>query len=234
MWAADTPVDLELVIAIDGSPSMDAHEQVVQRRGYVSAFRDPDLIAAITAGWHRRVAVTFVEWSGATDQRIVVPWTLIDGTESAEAFALGLDAPVHSDAHGTSISAALIFAAGLFSGNGYAADRRVIDISGDGANNEGPPIEDARDQVVGQGIVINGLPIVLTDQSRSLPSDPGLEAYYRDCVIGGPGAFSMTVNKVGDFASAIRQKLLREIAQLRVLLLKADAQRARRLQSCRR
>jgi hypothetical protein len=224
--ADDTPVDLELIIAVDSSPSMDADEQVVQRQGYASAFRDPDLVLAITAGWRRRVAVAFIEWSGPTDQRVVVPWTLIDGTESAATFALGLGAPVQGDAQGTSISAALIFAADLFTGNGYAGDRQVIDISGDGVNNQGPPIKLARDRVLEQGIVINGLPIVIMGPGRHRASDPNVEAYYHDCVIGGPGAFSMTVSKVGDFASAIRQKLQREIALLPAQLLQADDRRA--------
>jgi hypothetical protein len=205
--ANDLPVDLELILAIDASPSMDSRERSVQRQGYISAFTDRELVAAIAAGRYRRVAVAVVEWAGPASQRVIVPWTLIDSTESAAGVAFRLEASGQSVSDSTSISAALIFSAGLFAANAYAGDRRVIDISGDGVNSAGRPVDQTRDWVVGQGIAINGLPIVLKEHE----TDPGLAAYYRNCVIGGPGAFMMTVSEVSDFQTAIRRKLLREI-----------------------
>jgi hypothetical protein len=207
MEAHELPVDLELVIAIDASSSMDSDEQSVQRQGYISAFTDQELVAAIAAGRYRRVAIAVVEWSGPTSQRVIVPWTLIHNAESAAAFALALEAPWHITTHGTSISSALMFSTGLFAANAYAGDRQVIDISGDGRNNAGDPVDDMRDWVVRQGVTINGLPIVIKEHE----SDPGLTTYYRDCVIGGPGAFTVTVSEVSDFRAVIRRKLLREI-----------------------
>jgi hypothetical protein len=214
LWAAevpadDTAVDVELIIANDVSGSMDSGEQVLVRQGYISAFTDEDLIAAITAGRYHRIAIAIIEWAGLRDQTVIVPWMLVDGAKSAAALGSALEASVHRVGKATSISAALIFSAGLFAGDGYISDRRVIDISGDGVNNVGRPVEEARDLVVKQGITINGLPIVLDR------SDPAIEAYYRNCVIGGPRAFAMAINKVGDFDSAIRQKLLREILFVR-------------------
>jgi hypothetical protein len=215
LWAAEvqaqnTAVDVELIIATDVSNSMDLGERLLQRQGYISAFTSEDLVAAITAGPHHRIAVAIVEWAGLK-KIVVVPWMLVDGVKSAAALAGALDAAAHSVGRNTSISAALKFSAGLFAANGYSGDRRVIDISGDGVNNIGRPVKDARDAIVKQGITINGLPIVLKGHA-----DPELEAYYRDCVIGGPGSFALTVNASGDFESAIHQKLLREISIVRV------------------
>jgi hypothetical protein len=227
--ANDLPVDLELIIAIDASPSMDSQERSVQRQGYISAFTDRELVAAIAAGRYRRVAVAVVEWSGPAYQRVIVPWTLIDSAESAAAVALRLEASGQIVSDSTSISAALIFSAGRFAANAYAGDRRVIDISGDGANSAGPPVDETRDWVVGQGIAINGLPIVL----KEYKSDPGLTAYYRKCVIGGPGAFIMTVSEVSDFQTAIRRKLLREILAQSGPLQEATAEQGRRNPDCR-
>jgi len=214
--AGDVPVDLELIIAIDGSASMDAGEQALQRQGYISAFMSRELVLAVTSGPLHRIAVAFVEWSDVAHQRIVVPWTLIDGEASAAEFSRGLDAPVHNDAVRTSISSALLFSAALFDGNGYSGGRRVIDISGDGVNNAGPSLEAARAWVVTRGITINGLPLVLKDSMRRIAHDPTIESYYRDCVIGGPDAFFLTVQTRSDFGVAIRQKLVREIAFLRI------------------
>jgi hypothetical protein len=215
-WVAEvqahgTAVDVELIIATDVSNSMDLGELLLQRQGYISAFTNEDMVAAITAGRYHRIAVTIVEWAGLRHQIVVVPWMLVDGVKSAASLAEALDAARHSVGKGTSISAALKFSADLFAANGYSGDRRVIDISGDGVNNIGRPVEDARDTIVKQGITINGLPIVLEDRG-----DPDLEAYYRDCVIGGPGSFVLTVNALGDFESAIHQKLLREISIVQV------------------
>jgi hypothetical protein len=196
--ANDLPVDLELIIAIDSSLSMDTRERNVQRQGYMSAFTDRELVAAIAAGRYRRVAVAVVEWSGPSSQVVIVPWTLIDGAESAASVALRLEAPAHGDAIGTSISAALMFAAGLFAGNSYAGDRQVIDVSGDGSNNGGPPLDNTRDWVVSRGVTINGLPIVINGSDNS----PELAAYYRNCVIGGPGAFRRGARQVTQYSAS--------------------------------
>jgi hypothetical protein len=209
--AQDTAVDVELIIATDVSNSMDLGERLLQRQGYISAFTNEDLVAAITAGPYHRIAVAIVEWAGLRHQIVVVPWMLVDGAKSAAALVAALDAAEHSVGEGTSISSALRFSAELFAANGYSGDRRVIDISGDGVNNIGRPVEDVRAAIVKQGITINGLPIVLKGRG-----DPDLEAYYRDCVVGGPGSFALTVNALGDFESAIHRKLLREIGIVQV------------------
>ncbi len=206
--AQAVPVDLELVIAVDVSGSMDAEEQAVQRAGYVEAIRHPDFIQAVASGAYQRVAVTYVEWAGSGWQATVIPWRLIDSAESARAFADQLSAEAISSYHGTSISSALTFGAGLFADNGFEGDRRTIDISGDGPNNSGGPVTVARDAATGSGIVINGLPIMI----RPSPTFPAMDRYYADCVIGGPGAFVLPVHRVEEFDEAIRRKLVLEIA----------------------
>lgn len=202
-------VDLELVIAVDMSRSMDLDEVRLQRSGYVEAIRDPDFIAAATSSGRGRIALTFVEWSGPPHQKIVVPWRVIDGAESAEAFASALAAlPPEIGGGGTSISAAIGFASTLFDASELAGERRVIDVSGDGPNNYGPPVTEARDAAVAAGIVVNGLPILL----RPSPIVPDIVGYYSDCVIGGPGAFVLPVDNAAEFAEAIRRKLILEVA----------------------
>ena len=202
------PVDLELVIAVDVSASMDLEEFLLQRRGYIAAIAHPDFLAAISAGRHRRIALAYVEWSGEHAQRIVVPWRLIDSAGDAESFAADLDGTPLVLSRGTSISAALMFSAELFDRNGYDAPRRVIDISGDGPNNFGPPVVAARDAAIRAGVIVNGLPVML----RPSPVFPEMDRYYTDCVIGGAGAFVMPVKSVEEFAAAIRQKLILEVA----------------------
>jgi hypothetical protein len=207
--AADDPIDLELVIAVDMSRSMDLDEVRLQRSGYVEAIRDPEFIAAATSGGTGRIALTFVEWSGQLHQKVVVPWKVIDGRQSAEAFASALAAlPPEIGGGGTSISSAIGFASRLFDANDFDAERRVIDISGDGPNNYGPPVAEARDAAVAAGIVINGLPILL----RPSPIVPDIARYYSDCVIGGPGSFVLPVRNASEFAEAIRRKLILEVA----------------------
>lgn len=211
--ADDVAVDLELVLAVDVSMSMDYEEQALQREGYVAAFQHPDVIQAIQSGLLGRIAVTYVEWAGAGLQRVVVPWTLIDGAESGRAFAARMAAAPLSRLRRTSISGALLFSGGLFSGNGFEGTRQVIDISGDGPHNAGVPSTAARDEVIGKGIVINGLPIMLKiNQPGGFFSIKELDLYYEDCVIGGPGAFFLTVNAATEFAVAIRRKMILEIA----------------------
>jgi hypothetical protein len=211
--AEDVPVDLELVLAVDVSWSMDTDEQELQRAGYAAAFRDAQVLEAIAGGGYGRIAVAYVEWAGAPSQRVVVPWTLVDGAESAEGFARALEAVRIGRLRRTSISGALAFSYPLFEGNGYEGVRRVVDVSGDGANNQGAPVEIARDLLVSDGITINGLPIMIK------PGDPGgfmsianLDVYYEDCVIGGPSAFIVPVTDASLFAVAIRRKMILEIA----------------------
>ena len=204
--AADLPVDLELVLAVDASPSIGIPEFFIQRRGYVAAFRNSQLIDAIRAGHYGRIAVAYVEWAGPTSQRVVVPWTLIDGAESSAGFASLLERARSYSRLGTSISGALAYAYQLFADNGFGAGRRVIDVSGNGPNAVGPPIVAVRDAVVARGVTINGLPLMLTADTASLGD------YFRHCVIGGLGAFVVTVERPDDFETAIRNKLVMEVA----------------------
>jgi hypothetical protein len=214
--AADLPVDLELVLAVDGSRSMDPDEQMLQRQGYIAALRHPEVIAAIQSGPLGRIAITYFEWSGVNAQRIIVPWSLIEDAESADAVAQQIRPGEIYGRYGTSISASLAFAAMLFEDNGYDGARRTIDVSGDGPNNMGPPVTPVRDAVLSRGIVINGLAITLPHARRDSGTGyfdiDNLDAYYRDCVIGGVGSFTFAVNEVAQFESAIRRKLVTEIA----------------------
>lgn len=209
---ADTPVDLELVLAVDVSGSMDLDEQALQRQGYIAAILQPDVLAAIRSGPFQRVAITYVEWAGPGAHGVAVPWTLIEDATSAAAFAAALDDAPPARMRGTSISGALLFSAPLFEGNGFEGMRRVIDVSGDGPNNAGGPVVPARDLALQQGIVINGLPIALKGGGSWSLGGADLVAYYRDCVIGGPGAFVVPVTATDQFADAILQKLILEIA----------------------
>ncbi len=209
--APRTEVDLELVLAVDISRSMDFDEQELQRAGYVEAFRHPDVIAAIGAGLTGRIAVTYLEWAGPGAQLHVIPWTLIDGPQSAHAFADAMAAAPIGRERRTSISDGLIVAASLLADSPYAGLRKVIDVSGDGPNNTGPPVLEARQMVLDLGITINGLPIVLRP-GGGFYDVADLDLYYEHCVIGGPGAFLVTVETLDRFALAIRRKLMLEIA----------------------
>lgn len=212
-WA-QTAVDLELVIAVDVSLSMDLEEQRLQRDGYVSAFRDEEIHKAITSGAHGRIAVVYMEWAGPTSQQVVIPWTILDGPEAARGFADKLEAAPISRERLTSISAALAFSGGLFANSGAKGLRRVIDISGDGPNNSGHGVAAVRDEVVAGGIVINGLPIMLHRAANSAFDISDLDRYYGSCVIGGDGAFMVPVRHIDEFITAIRRKLLLEISGL--------------------
>jgi hypothetical protein len=203
--ARDVAVDLELVLAVDVSGSIDARESALQREGYLAAIRSPEFVAAVRSGSLGRIRLAYMEWAGEDAQRLAMPWRVIDGTEAARGFASELAAQsVARFRRGTSISSALRFSAGLFEGD---STRRVIDISGDGPNNAGGNVTLARDAVVAEGIVINGLPVLLNPAQIS----PALDRYYADCVIGGDGAFSLPVASVDDLGEAIRMKLLREV-----------------------
>ncbi len=210
---ADEPVDLELVLAIDVSGSVDPEEARLQRDGYVGALTNPKVQAAIHGGPYGRIAVAYVEWAGDSFQRIVVPWTLLSDPTSIEAFASSVAESPISSAQWTSISGAIDFCARLFEDNGFEGTRRVIDVSGDGVNNRGRPVDWARDQAVAAGITINGLPI-LNDRPNPWGGSPtlDLDGYYRDHVIGGPGAFLVPAVNFEAFADAILAKLLLEVS----------------------
>ena len=211
---AQTRVDLELVIAVDVSLSMDLDEQRLQREGYVAALRDAEIHKAIVSGPHARIAVTYVEWAGAASQTVIIPWTILDSPASAEAFAGKLERVPITRARFTSISGALTFSRDLFASSGAAGIRRVIDVSGDGPNNAGFPVEPVRDEVVAAGIVINGLPIMLKAPTSSMFDIADLDRYYAHCVIGGTGSFLVPVRELAEFKLAIRRKLLLEISGL--------------------
>jgi hypothetical protein len=208
---ADEAVDLELVLAVDVSGSMDRDEQELQRGGYASALVHPEVLAAIRTGINARIAVTYVEWAGSTAQRVVVPWTAIESLETAESVSAAIRRAPLGSMRGTSISGGLGFSAGLFESNGFDGIRRVIDISGDGPNNMGPTVTPVRDKIVADGIIINGLPIMLRP-SNGFAGLINLDLYYEDCVIGGPGAFIIPVDAPDQLAPAIRRKLVLEIA----------------------
>jgi Protein of unknown function (DUF1194) len=207
---AQKPVDVELVLAVDVSQSMDRGEHELQREGYVAALLHPQVLSAIRSGIYGRVAITYVEW-GAT-QTVMTPWALIDDAATARGFAKALASEPIRTIHGTSISGALAFAASLFEANDYDGFRRVIDVSGDGPNSAGAPVVPIRDAVLEQGLIINGLPIMLRQPAYTFYSIPDLDIYYADCVIGGPGSFVLPVDDTSQLADAIRQKLVLEIA----------------------
>ncbi len=222
--AADVEVDLELVLAVDVSLSMDSFEQRLQLQGYVDAFRDPEVLRAIDTGEHKKIAVIFVEWGGMEFQNVKVPWTLVDGVESANKFAELLSRRRLTALPLTSISTALLFSAALFEDNGFKGTRRVIDVSGDGPNNQGIVVTKARDEVARRGITINGLPVMLrVGQAPGFFDLEKLDVYYEDCVIGGPGAFIVPVHEEKNFARAIRRKLIREISGTPPRVIRAQA-----------
>jgi hypothetical protein len=206
------PVDVELVLAVDVSYSMDLEELALQREGYAAAITSHEFLRALKGGMHGKVAVTYFEWAGVYDQRIIVPWRLIDGPEAADSVATEIARSPLRRASRTSISGALMFAKPLFDASGYNGIRRVIDVSGDGANNNGPLVTIARDEVLAAGITINGLPIMLKRPNQFTMDIGDLDVYYEDCVIGGPGAFVVPIKNREQFKEAIRTKLVLEIA----------------------
>jgi hypothetical protein len=208
------PVDVELVLAVDISYSMDPEEQALQREGYQEAMTSPEFLRALREGINGKIAVTYFEWAGNFDRRIIVPWRLIDGPEAADAVAAEIGRQAFRRASRTSISGALEFAQPLFDNSGYRGIRRVVDISGDGVNNQGTPVVEARDKVLAAGITINGLPIMLKRRRWSTLDIDDLDEYFEDCVIGGPGAFVVPVRERDKFKEAIRRKLVLEIAGL--------------------
>lgn len=207
-----TDVDLELVLAVDVSLSMDYEELRLQREGYAAALRDPEVHRAIRGGLTGRIAVTYVEWAGFGSTRVLVPWTLVDGPAAANGVAEIIANTPTIRLRRTSISGALLTSLELFDRSPFQARRRVIDISGDGPNNEGPQVVATRDEVLARGIVINGLPVMISRQQSGWFDIENLHEYYEDCVIGGAGAFMIPVTEREAFARAIRTKLILEIS----------------------
>lgn len=210
--SAATSVDVELILAVDVSYSMDPEEQALQREGYMAALTSREFLRALKQGMHGRIALTYFEWAGMHHQQIIVPWRIIDGPETADGFAADIGRARYTRASRTSISGALLFAAPMFEGSGYRGVRRVIDVSGDGVNNNGPLVTVTRDEVLAKGITINGLPILLKRPNASTLDIDQLDVYYEDCVIGGPGAFVIPIKERDQFKEAIRTKLVLEIA----------------------
>ena len=228
--AQEIDVDLELVLAVDVSRSMDPAEQDLQKQGYLAALKHPEVIAAIRAGFLGRIAVIYLEWAGPGSQHVIAWWSLIDGEESAASFARRVAGRPISNLHGTSISGALMRASGLFDDNGFRSTRQVIDVSGDGPNNMGSPVLEVREMVLERGITINGLPIMVHADYLGGYSIRELDIYYEDCVIGGPGAFLVTVESIDRIAEAIRRKLVLEIAGTPPKIMEAQfAQREPRI-----
>lgn len=213
--AAAEPVDLELILAVDVSRSIDEEEALLQREGYAEAFRHPAVINAIQSNANRRIAVAYVEWAGSHYQKLTIPWTIVSDAASGERYANVIMSQPRVSERWTSISGAIDFSMRVFAISPYRGTRRVIDISGDGVNNNGRPASQARDEALAEGVTINGL-VIMND--RPVPgfaesfSQPALDLFYRDHVIGGPGAFVVAIEDFSSFAYAIRNKLIREIA----------------------
>ena len=213
---AAEPVDLLLVLASDVSHSIDNAKFKLQRDGYMAALSDPRVIEVIRSGPHGRIAICFVEWSGGEEQRVVIDWTLIDGTKAAQDLVSQLDEAPRSFANFTSISAGIDFAMAQLKRAPYHSVRQTIDVSGDGTNNSGRSVIAARDDALAQGVTINGL-VILTEQP--LEHDPyhthpvgGLDAYYRENVVGGQNSFVIVAETFNTFGKAMLNKLIAEIA----------------------
>lgn len=211
---AEATVDLLLVLAVDVSRSVDEDEARLQREGYRNAMADPQVVAAITGGMLGAIAVAYVEWAGIQYQRLVIPWTRLGSAADAAAWSSVLDAAPRASMAWTSISGALAFSWDVLRACPFTASRSVVDVSGDGVNNSGHPPEVLRDQMVGAGITINGLPIVNDRPNFGNVPLRDLEPYYRENVIGGPGAFLIVAEDFEQFGAAIRRKLITEIAGL--------------------
>ena len=205
-------VDIELVLAVDVSYSMDMDELAIQREGYAQAIVSKEFLQALKSLPNGKISVTYFEWAASSDQKIIIPWRVIDGPETADAVANEIMKTPVRRASRTSISGAINFAMPLFDENPYPGLRRVIDISGDGPNNNGAPVTGARDAALEKGITINGLPIMVKEPSYSTMDIDNLDFYYEDCVIGGPGSFVVAIKDRDKFKEAIRTKLVLEVA----------------------
>jgi len=209
---AANAVDVELIIAVDVSYSMDMDELAIQREGYAQAIVSKEFLQALKSLPNGKISITYFEWAASSDQKIIIPWRLIDGPETADAVSSEIMKTPVRRASRTSISGAIYFAMPLFDEDPYHGMRRVIDISGDGPNNNGAPVVGARDEALSKGIVINGLPIMVKEPSYSTMDIDNLDWYYEDCVIGGPGSFVVPIKDREKFKEAIRTKLLLEVA----------------------
>ena len=215
--AAAEQVDLLLVLAADVSRSVDNGKFQLQREGYATAISDPRVLDAIRSGRSGRIGLLFLEWSGSNSQRVVIDWTTVSDAESAKSFGDRLLEAPRSFADRTSISSAIDFAIGQLARAPYESARRTIDVSGDGTNNAGRDVAIARDEALAQGVTINGL-VILSDTPLAWNPDHtnppgGLENYYRDNVIGGPGAFVLAAQDFNAFGQAIVKKMIAEVAQ---------------------
>jgi len=217
--ARTEPVDLLLVLAADVSRSVDSQKFQLQREGYAAALSDPRVIDAIQSGRRGRIGVLFLEWSGFGNQKVVIDWTVVDGPKAAQAFGDRLLESPRSFADRTSISGGIDAAVAQLARAPFEAQRRTIDVSGDGTNNAGRDVGLARDEALALGISINGL-VILSE--TPLPWNPehtnppgGLTKYYRDNVIGGPGSFALEAKDFNSFGEAIVKKMIAEIAELR-------------------
>jgi hypothetical protein len=211
---ADEPVDVALVLAVDVSRSVDEDEARLQREGYRAAVSDPKVVEAIRGGMLGSVAIAYTEWAGIEYQRLVIPWTRIASQRDADGWAAALEAAPRASLSWTSVSGAIDHARRTLGDCPHEATRRVIDVSGDGVNNSGPPAEQARDRAVADGITINGLPILNDRPTFGRPPPIPLDIYYRESVIGGTGAFVIAAEDFESFGQAVRRKLIREIAGL--------------------
>jgi len=219
---APVAVDAAIVLATDVSRSIDDEEFALERRGYADAIRSQQLLDAISTGPHGAIAVSYVEWAGDGEEKVVVDWTVIRNLADARAFAAAMTAAPRSYLGRTAIGAAIDFSFALFAESGFDAARRVIDIAGDGTSNQGRLVTEARDAAVGAGAVINGLAIynkkaAMMGGYLAMHTHPpgGLAQYYRENVIGGPGAFVVEIDDFRTFGEAMMRKLVNEIADAR-------------------
>jgi hypothetical protein len=205
-------VDIALVIATDVSYSVDENEARFQRQGAVTAFRSPEVVRAIQSGPRGRIAVAYIDFATAGANKIIADWHVVHDKASAEKFADILEAAPRTLGVNTSISSGIELSEHLLDTVGYTAGKRMIDVSGDGPNNEGHLIERAREHAVSKGIIINGLPIMTPADQFDIYYLPDLDKYYAGCVIGGPGSFIQVAHGFEDLARALRRKLIQEIS----------------------
>ncbi|MDA0655389.1 MAG: DUF1194 domain-containing protein [Proteobacteria bacterium] len=210
---ANEEVDIELIMAVDVSGSVDDDEAKLLRHGHVAALRHPQIIKAIQGGFIGRIAVTYVEWAGYGHIETIVGWRVIKDRQSAESFAAKILKAPYRTAARTAISDMIMASIGSFEKNGFSGTRLVLDLAGDGANNFGIPVHAARDRAVNKGIIINGIPILSNDHDGfKYTTAQYLDTYYQKCVIGGAGSFVVVANGFADFARAIKRKMILEIA----------------------
>ncbi|WP_082733725.1 DUF1194 domain-containing protein [Polycladidibacter hongkongensis] len=229
---AEFPVDVELILAVDISQSMDPDEQRIQREGYVAALTSDAFIDTIEFGPSGRIAAMYYEWGGENEQFIVADWQIISDRASAIEFANRIAESPLRKVQRTSLSASIDFARAQFQSNSYKGLRQVLDVSGDGPNNQGRKVVDARDEAVSAGVIINGLPLMLKDQNLAWQSILKLDDYYNDCVIGGAGSFAIPVRDKNSFKDAIQIKLIMEVAGIKKQLNNLHTAKQRKPVNC--